>query len=94
MQNNLPPLPSGRDNLPSDRTPDSLESAMQAKTRMERNIDRQRRLVNDTQRLWTLANQLKTEVASSRAEAATPEMLHQMDEIEKLARSVKDKMRD
>ncbi len=63
-------------------------------TRQRRNDDRQRRIVSDTQRLVALANQLKTEIALSGAESMTPEMLHQMDEIEKLAKSVKDKMRD
>jgi hypothetical protein len=63
-------------------------------TRQKRNDERQRRLVSDTQRLLVLANQLKAEVAASGAESMTPEMLRQVDEIEKLARSVKDKMRD
>jgi hypothetical protein len=44
--------------------------------------------------LLLLANELKTEIASSGTETMTPEMLRKMDEIEKLARSVKDKMRD
>jgi len=57
--------------------------------RARRNDERQRRLESDTQRLLSLANQLKSEVAVSGAESMTPEMLRQMDEIEKLAKSVK-----
>jgi hypothetical protein len=59
-----------------------------------RNSERQRRIVSDSERLVYLTNQLKTELAASSSERLTPEMLHQMDEIEKLARSVKDKMRN
>ncbi len=59
-----------------------------------RNDERQRRIVSDTQRLLTLATQLKAEVASSGTQTPTPEMLRQMDDIEKLAKSVKDKMRN
>ena len=63
-------------------------------SREKRNDERQRRLVNDTQRLLTLTSQLKAEVASTGAGTMSPEMLRQMEEIEKLAKSVKDKMRD
>jgi hypothetical protein len=73
---------------------DPLDSPFADTTRQKRNDDRQRRIVSDTQRLVALANQLKAEIAASGAESMTPEMLRQMDEIEKLAKSVKDKMRD
>jgi hypothetical protein len=73
---------------------DPMEAMMAARTRMERNIDRQKHMENDAQRLLSLANELNAEIASSGAETMTPEMLHKMDEIEKLARSVKDKMRE
>ncbi len=58
------------------------------------NSERQRRLVSDTERLLILTNQLKASIANSDGEALTAEMLRQMDEIEKLARSVKNKMRN
>jgi len=73
---------------------DPFDSPFADTTRQKRNEDRQRRIVSDTQRLLALANQLKAEIAASGAESMTPEMLRQMDEIEKLAKSVKDKMRD
>jgi hypothetical protein len=63
-------------------------------SRQKRNDERQRRLVSDTQKLLALTAQLKAEVASTGAETMSPEMLKQMEEIEKLAKSVKDKMRD
>lgn len=63
-------------------------------SKQKRNEDRQKRLVADTQKLLALTSQLKAEVASSGAETMSPEMLKQTEEIEKLAKSVKDKMRD
>lgn len=62
--------------------------------KQKRNSERQRRLVEDTEKLVALTAQLKAEVEASGAEAMTPEMLKQMDDIQKLAKSVKDKMRD
>lgn len=86
--------PGGHTMLPGGEPASPLEAAMAAKTTLARNVERQKRLESDTQRLLVLANELKTEVASSGTETMTPEMLHQMDEIEKLARSVKDRMRN
>jgi hypothetical protein len=74
--------------------PDPLQDQMENKSKLQRNEERQRKLVSDTDRLLLLANQLKSEIAASGGETMTPQMLHQMDEIEKLARSVKDKMRN
>lgn len=74
------------DSLPASPFPDT--------SKQKRNDERQRRIVSDTQKLLALTSQLKAEVAVSGADAMTPEMLRQMDEIEKLAKSVKDKMRD
>ena len=73
-----------------DEPPPRMSDSM----RNKRNEDRQKRLTGDSQRLLVLANLLKSEVASSGVEAMTPDMLKQVDEIEKLARSVKDKMRN
>ena len=94
LQTNGPVSTTGHATIPAGRPADPLEAMVAARTRLEQNIDRQKHLENDTKRLLVLANDLKTEIASSGTETMTPEMLHKMDEIEKLARSVKDKMRD
>lgn len=94
LQSNGPVSTTGHTTIPGGRPADPLEAMVAARTRMEQNIDRQKHLENDTKRLLILANDLKTEVASSGTETMTPDMLRKMDEIEKLARSVKDKMRD
>jgi hypothetical protein len=82
---------SGRHPLDDDMDPHG--NLPESYARMQ-NTERQKRLVSDTERLLSLTNQLKTSIASSGGEALTPEMLRQMDEIEKLARSVKNKMRN
>lgn len=95
-----PGVPTLKTGLPGDadhsrdQPPDPMQELMENKNKLQRNDDRQRRLVSDTDRLLLLANQLKSEVAASGSETMTPLMLHQMDEIEKLARSVKEKMRN
>jgi hypothetical protein len=56
------------------------------------NVERQKQMVADTNKLLKLARELKDEVASSRSDSFTPDQLHRIAEIEKLARSVKDRM--
>jgi hypothetical protein len=56
------------------------------------NAARQKSLVSDTNKLLKLANELNAEIARSNAGTLTPEQLHKVAEIEKLARNVKEKM--
>jgi hypothetical protein len=85
----IPPASSG-----TDSPLDGVSSPFPDTSKQKRNDERQRRIVIDTQKLLALTAQLKAEVAASGAETMTPEMLKQMDEIEKLAKSVKEKMRN
>jgi adenylate kinase len=50
-------------------------------------------MVADTDRLLKLVTDLNSQISSSNANALTPEQLRMVAEIEKLAHSVKDKMR-
>jgi hypothetical protein len=56
------------------------------------NALRQKSLVEDTNKLLKLAAELNAEVSSEHPDELTPEQLHKLAEIEKLAHSVKDKM--
>jgi hypothetical protein len=56
------------------------------------NTERQKLLVSDTNKLFRLAKELNQEVAASNPSAWTPDQLHKIAEIEKLAHSVKDRM--
>jgi hypothetical protein len=55
-------------------------------------IQRQKTMVSDTDRLLELATELKSEIDSGDSASLSPEQLHKIAEIEKLARSVKQKM--
>jgi len=56
------------------------------------NIERQKRMVADTNKLLTLAKELNDEVASTNTGSFTVDQLRKIGEIEKLARSVRERM--
>jgi nitric oxide reductase activation protein len=58
-----------------------------------RNVDRQKQLVLDTQKLLALANELKSDVDKSNKDTMSLDVIRKADEIEKLAHSVKEKMK-
>jgi hypothetical protein len=58
-----------------------------------RNVDRQQQLVLDTEKLLALANELKTDVDKSTKDTLSVDVIRKADEIEKLAHSVKEKMK-
>lgn len=58
-----------------------------------RNTDRQRKLVADMERLVALANELKSQVDKSNKDTLSLDVVRKADEIEKLAHSVKEKMK-
>jgi hypothetical protein len=58
-----------------------------------RNTDRQKRLVADTDKLLALATDLKTQVDKSTKDTLSVDVIKKADEIEKLAHSVKERMK-
>src|SRR6185312_5236560 len=58
------------------------------------NIERQKALVSDTDDLLKLTKQLNEEVARDRSITLTPEQVRMLAKIEKLAKSVREKMSD
>jgi hypothetical protein len=56
------------------------------------NTERQKELVDDTNKLLALARELDGEIAASNTGDLTPEQIRKVAEIEKLAHSVRDKM--
>ena len=56
------------------------------------NVERQKQIVAETTKLLRLARELNEEVAASNTGRLTPAQLHKVAEIEKLARSVKERM--
>jgi hypothetical protein len=84
QQPDLPPIAP----LGDLATPDV--EATQARLR---NTDRQKQLVLDTQKLLALANELKVEVDKSTKDTMSLDVIRKADEIEKLAHTVKEKMK-
>jgi hypothetical protein len=92
-QQNTTPVrpPLGADGLPS-MTPD-LPPGQKEKQEKLQNDDRQKQLVADTEKLLQLATELHTDVAKTNKNVLSVDVVKKADEIEKLAHSVKVKMR-
>ncbi|MBB6143394.1 hypothetical protein HNQ77_001338 [Silvibacterium bohemicum] len=73
---------------------DPMAHHMATQLAKSRNAQRQQQLVSDTAKLLELANELKTEVDKSGKDTLSLAVVKKAEEIEKLAKSVRDKMRD
>lgn len=84
-----PPRMSTDPATPGDYDPIMMERRIRAL-----NDERQKDMVSDTDKLLKLAQELNDEIAAKNAGTLTFDQLHKIAEIEKLARSVKEKMAD
>jgi hypothetical protein len=73
--------------------PDSLSEGMQARQAQRQNEQRYAELKRDTDRLLQLATELKLQVDKAGQHTLSLEAIRKADEIEKLARSVRTKMK-
>ena len=73
--------------------PDPARVRLQEEQTKKMNDERQKRLEGDTAKLFELAGELKEQVAKSDKHMLSVDVVKKADEIERLARSVKDKMR-
>lgn len=93
----MPPSPSlSGGNGPSMGRPDStdpLAGRMEEQQIKSRNSDRHRRMVADTDKLVTLTKELKDQVETSDKPLEPNDVGKKAEEIEKLAKSVKDRMK-
>lgn len=85
---NAGPQFGGRQNQP---TPE--EQKRQHEMEKERNKERQQKLKQDTDKLLQLATELKTYVDKTNENILSVDVLKKTDEIEKLAKSIHDKMK-
>ncbi len=76
-----------------DEQRDRVMEQMQRRLAMLRNRERQKEIVRDTDKLLALAAELKSSVAKSSREQPSGDDLKKMDEIAKLAKNVRDKMK-
>jgi hypothetical protein len=85
------PKPGIGDASDSDSNPlDPHRAERQAKLQ---NVDRQKRLVADTDKLLALATDLKQQVEKTTKDTMSVDVIKKADEIEKLAHSVKERMK-
>ena len=88
----IPGLPKpGLGTNPAD--PDPVDPARAEQQAKLRNDDRQKRLVADTDKLLSLATDLKAQVDKSTKNTLSLDVIKKADEIEKLAHSVKERMK-
>jgi len=85
-------------NVPSIGRPDPLANdplggRMEEQQARSRNSDRQKRLVSDTDKLVVLVKELKNQVETSDKPLQPGDVGKRAEEIEKLAKSVKDRMK-
>jgi hypothetical protein len=85
-----PPKPGT--GLPDDPTGPIDEHRAQQQAKLQNN-DRQKRLVADTEKLLVLATDLKAQVDKSTKDTLSVDVIKKADEIEKLAHSVKERMK-
>jgi hypothetical protein len=90
-----PPIPPGeRSSLGTAAADEDEASARLARDMAKRaNVERHAALKNDTEKLLKLAVELKADVDKSNENLLSVEVVKKAEEIEKLAHSVKDKMK-
>ncbi len=71
---------------------DDMDTVMMQKHLLALNIERQKEMVSDANKLLKLARGLNEEVATGKATEFTPDQMRKIAEIEKLARSVRERM--
>lgn len=103
-QQPMPPMqPGGRPSFPnqvggdplsqdSGMPADPTDPIMQERRMRALNVQRQKSLVADTNKLLKLASELNVEVNGKHSSELTPDQLRKVAEIEKLAHSVREKM--
>jgi hypothetical protein len=72
---------------------DPLAGKMEDQQARSRNVDRQKKLQADTEKLLSLATELKEQVDKTDKNILSVDVIKKADEIEKLAKSVKDRMK-
>jgi hypothetical protein len=89
----IPGMPQAGHNNPADPDSGPLDPHREEQQAALRNTDRQKRLVADTDKLLALATDLKAQVDKSTKDTLSVDVIKKADEIEKLAHSVKERMK-
>ncbi|QNI34403.1 hypothetical protein H7849_11210 [Alloacidobacterium dinghuense] len=99
-QQTLPPIttrppvsPGQAPNSSDENDGDTMAHRAMVQQAQRRNDQRQKDIVTDTAKLLTLTEQLKDEVAKSDKDQMSVSVIKKAEEIEKLAKAVKEKMK-
>ena len=84
------PSPPWSNQMPPMSQPEAMQRVMQQKMRVS---ERQKRLVEDTNKLLALTTALKEQVDESDKNILSLDMVKKAEEIEKLAHSVKERIK-
>ena len=96
QQQQLPGMPPGNRGIAGptlDPDTDTMTARMAEQQAKSRNSDRQKRLETDTQKLLALATELKEQVNKTDKNIMSLDVIKKADEIERLAKSVKERMK-
>jgi septin family protein len=88
----MPPAPAAMPQVETRQDPAQKE--MQDRMTREANKKRQQDIRDDTDKLFQLATELKAAVDKSNENLLSLDVVRKADEVEKLAKKVKEKMKD
>ncbi|HYL91891.1 MAG TPA: hypothetical protein VEW69_01910 [Alphaproteobacteria bacterium] len=80
--------------MPVQEEKSQAERDLEVRRARELNLQRQKDLRDDTQKLFQLATELKEAVDKSNENVLSLEVVRKAEEVEKLAHKVKEKMKD
>ena len=92
-QNGRPSQPTMPDLQEEPRGP-RISAEMRERMEKARNDERQKRLIADTEKLYALATLLKEDVAKTDKYTLSLDVIHRTEEIEKLSRSIRERMKN
>jgi hypothetical protein len=93
-QTSPPAMPGGSMSGGHGLGVEPLPPRLEEQQALARNSERQKKLVADTDKLLALATDLKMQVNKTNKDILSLDVIKKADEIEKLAHSVKERMKD
>jgi hypothetical protein len=88
-----PKLPGMKGGMQPADSNDPMAGRLEDAQAKSRNVERQKKLQADTERLLSLATELKQQVDKTDKNILSVDVIKKADEIERLAKSVKDRMK-
>jgi hypothetical protein len=94
FQNSFPHIPPEMTRIPDNNQVNDINSQQAKKQSFEAaNAERKKQIADDSAKLLKLATDLKAEVDKTNKDTLSLNVIRKADEIERLARSVKEKMK-